>query len=283
MKKSKIGAVIENTEQGPTSSVIPVLKKKDAIKKKRNGNSVPKRIVNDGLEEVTVDDLFIPRFKLLQPLSKILMEEGFSGRAGQFVNTLTKECIDKFYFIPLQFSKYVIERDIQGKVAEIYMCNALLQNREMCNERWHYNISEAEQKKYTLVYSIIALKIEEDINDADEIVNLSNLFIMNFVKTNIAKAKQILTVVKLSGQNAKTPRPYLCNFIFADSSEKKTNDKGTWYVHKPVMFRFTPEDIVERALSLIACLKQDAAKDAVKKEGQEYADEAKPIGDDIPF
>lgn len=265
--------------------------KKDIEAKKEESKAVMNlddMDIDDGLDEVSKDDIIIPRLKLMQSNSEMVTEEGVPP--GKIADTVTAEFFDKVRILPLKFSKRIVHRaeggkgELFGEIIGSYgpedAGKAPIDIRNMFSPQGYYSQDAEKRKMYTLVFSILALNISsvvantKDLKDKDpaEIANPENIVVMNFINTNLKPAQQIISTMKKK-------RMKLFQVIYEINVQSKKNNKGSWYVLSPTIMKFLMPDvehdarILQAVISLIREFQKFDAKDYVEAEAEDISSE----------
>jgi hypothetical protein len=228
-------------------------KKKKEITEKKEKNELIEQMNEhtDGLEDTGLDDLMIPRMKLLQPNSEPVLENK-EFDAGTYLNTVTNETEESFVFLPLRFSKYIMEREpapkgqLFGPVMNTYRPGderEFPHIRGLFSPQGYYAQSKEDQKRLTLIYTMFGVNINDVIDEAKDIAKLTpedvsdpgKLCVVNFINTNLQSCKKLIT-------QAKFTKKKLWRTVFNMEVKLKKNDQGTWYVMNPQLMGTLQDD-----------------------------------------
>jgi len=172
-----------------------------------------------GFDDIDMDDLIIPRLRLLQALSEAVTSE--KGKSGQFQNSLTEEVFDgPLEFIPLMFKNGAVYFQ-PGEGLKCKSVDGVTSiNGDRCaecpfNEYWKkWKDDKPPQCAGTKEFTIAQ---RSTITDA-----APNIMVLTFMKTSFGLGKKLISMARLTGQD-----------LFANSysleSIKTKNDKGTFF------------------------------------------------------
>lgn len=185
-----------------------------------------------GLEEVGTEDLAVPYVSILQKQSKLMDIEGFPGKPGMFVHTITRDLYDGadgIDVIPchfrrfwreitedLQNPKFIAEHPANWPLAKDAEFNAEMR-RHVCRDGTHAN---QIMRFYCLLVSPVAIP---------------QPVCLTFKGSQIRKAKawnSMLSVMTMEvvhdGQVKKLPAPTFMS-IWNLKTVREQNDDNTWF------------------------------------------------------
>ena len=175
-----------------------------------------------GFEEaVDQSDLIIPRAKVLQPLSEDLSEAGTELRAGQIINSLTKEVLPPKFSAIFYFKEYIRFNARSNKDAGFdpeYAPGALMwRTRDSNDSRVKSQCEFGPNGEHPLALTTL--------NFFCLFEGQSMPAILSFAKTSYKAGKNLLSLAKLRG-GAMFIRKYKLTPVLVK------NDKGTYYILK---------------------------------------------------
>lgn len=175
-----------------------------------------------GFEEpIEREDLLIPRAKLLQPNSPEVIEPAYEGkfRAGQIINSLTKDVLDAEFVPVFKFTNWIRfnPRDEKafGYMSEfgpgdmIWSCNDPLDERVQTEGKWGEDGSPPIATKFLNFFCVFK--------------GSPMPVILSFSKTSFKAGKQLLSLAKFAGCDMFA-RKYML------TAKQEINSKGTYFV-----------------------------------------------------
>lgn len=157
---------------------------------------------------ITAADLHLPRVAVLQALSKQVQDDGDKYRQGMLINTLTQEVLPSpLIFTPVFVFKNVIKWKPRSEGGGM-IYKTLNFTKEVLRD-----ISWDKEKKPVA---------DQYINAVCLVDGQDMPLIISFCKTSLKAGQDLLTFVQLSG--------YAHRYQYELTSQKTTNDKGTYYV-----------------------------------------------------
>lgn len=159
-------------------------------------------------DNITSQDLRLPRVALLQALSPLVQNEGDKYKQGTFIDTLTQEVLPTpLSFVPV----FVFANVIKWKPRS-----------EGGGMLWKTINPTAEQLKETQFDGAKRPTADRYINAVCLIAGQSTPLIVSFCKTSLKAGQDLATLIQLSGCAWK--------FNYILEAIKTKNDKGTYYV-----------------------------------------------------
>lgn len=195
-----------------------------------------------GFEDDTMDDLIIPRIKVMQALSPEVQDG--KAKVGDIVNSLTLERLNDKVFIPVcKFNNHVYWRDrndgggiicraADGKTGQ--MEDGSVKYCAQCRLCEFDNTKSGREALPKCTKYINFLGFFED-----EMVPI----ILSFAKTNMAEGKKMYSMAKVSRQN-------IWNFGYKLTSKEKTKNANRWYIIDPVSAGQTSDDMRQIGMEL---------------------------------
>ena len=209
-----------------------------------------------GQEEVEVssNDLVIPKLWLMQPLSEMVAEKELA-KAGEIVDSLSEEVIggpDKpVKIVPFKVEKLWYTIKDNGDKGELVSIDAVTKENEGLEREY-----ELDGDKYKRMFTYKFFCVKE---------GSSLPFIIIFKSTSIRAGKQMFTEMYIKNRMAgKSPAAKYMEI----SSEKKKNEKGTFFVFTVKAGDDAPVELQTMALDWFKTLKVETFKEA--------SDDAKP-------
>lgn len=176
----------------------------DLVKKQDNALMNTKaRGFEDNIDN---SDLIIPRAKKLEAMSPELQDEGLTLKAGQIINSVTKEVLPE-EFIPVFFNKTWIKFDPKTRDM-VYRTNDPDDSRLVEDSKWHGD----EPPQATAFLNFFSF-----------FPGVSMPIIVSFCNTSYKTGKQLLSLARFSGGDMFGRKYKL-------TTKKTQNDKGTFYV-----------------------------------------------------
>ena len=170
-----------------------------------------------GMENVSSGDMSTPQIKLMQAMSPELQEMD-GVKAGQLLNSVTREVYDELYVVSLYYESRV---PIFGKKDRSFIdsCDTVAEANTIVaglpGNPDDYDISE------TKTQYCVALKVDDKGN-----VSADFPFVMYFKKTGIRVSNDWNSQIN----NIYGTQTARWAGIWKLSSTKKSNDRGTWFV-----------------------------------------------------
>lgn len=190
-----------------------------------------------GFEDLTADDMVIPRISILQKMSPQVDEDNPSyvegAKAGAMLNSVTGEIYTKdgFRFVPVhrvhEFLEFV-PRDLGGgfKGSHAPDSEVVKKAREAVGGNWgKISVVDGEGAGNTLneTFQVYGLLVDGD-NFAPAVLSFSS--------SNIKQYKRWMTMarsVQLRGQDGHRFTPPLFAHLYQVSTQYQENAKGSWY------------------------------------------------------
>ena len=184
-----------------------------------------------GSEAVSTEDMGIPVLAVLQSTSDEL-ETVEGARAGLFCNSITKELATKVFVINLLFRKsYAVfrKRTHGGGFHGTYSteAEAIAKRATLPGDLESYDIIETGEHVLLLL-------------DAEGKPNHTAL--MRFKSTGLAISRTWNSEINLTNQGSARFAT-----VWELTSQKKSNDKGTWYLVKPTYAGWASEELYKAA------------------------------------
>ena len=216
---------------------------KVATKKEENtqvSTNLNPPMAEDGSSYVNSNDTIIPRIHLMQGLSKLVEEE--KAKTGEFVNSQNEEVIcprdTALRFTPVKFWKtwVKLEANPGGKDKYIEEFPYTPTNCNLPREQ----VEEGKLIKYMETHNHLVL-LNKDIeayskaleNGDDDAILWP--YLLSLKSTGLMASKSILSEMqkfKMASQMTGKAQKEIFHKYFELSSEKKENDKGTFYIPK---------------------------------------------------
>ena len=180
-------------------------------------------------DEVTADDLLIPFLSILQPMSPQILEADDDDKpallkAGNYFNSVTGELVsakDGLAIQPVLFQTVVVEwkpREQGGGIAGRYeMTDPFIREKRKENGNSMVGLKNGDNDLIETVYLYCNLLSD----DGNEVVGFG---VFPVKSTSLQPVKGFRTAMQM----VKGKPPYFA-FRAKLSSEKKSNDQGTWY------------------------------------------------------
>lgn len=161
-----------------------------------------------GLERGESDDLVLPHLHLMQPMSKLVTDEGH--KIGTFVNGLTKEVFTEAIFTPVVYSKFYRYYRQTGKKMEYEGKTFDRNDVKLQGKRWYADKTQPELKsEVETVMSFICL------------IDLKPV-VIQFSKSSTPGGKKLYTLASLS-------RADLWTYTYKLKSIKNQKEDGTFF------------------------------------------------------
>lgn len=159
-------------------------------------------------DNITSQDLRLPRVALLQALSPLVQNESEKYKQGMFIDTLTQDVLPTpLVFVPVFIFANVIKWKTRSEGGGML---------------WKTINPTAEQLKETQWDGIKKPTADRYINAVCLLAGQTTPLIVSFCKTSLKAGQDLATLVQLSGCAWK--------FSYVLDSIKTKNDKGTFYV-----------------------------------------------------
>ena len=189
--------------------------------------------VPTGNEQVTGDDLALPQLKLLQPMSPAVVEDG--APVGKFFDTVSNETFDAVYVINLRYTAEAtiwMKRAAGGGMVARYD-----------------TVKEAQAAMADMTNKADVEIVETSIHDllrldraTGEIVTPCRYFMTGTARqTSRSWNSMIMKKSELAPRYAS---------VWDLSVERKTNNKGTWFVPQVTWLAWADESLFNQALSI---------------------------------
>lgn len=195
-----------------------------------------------GFEDDSMDDLIIPRIKIMQALSPEVQDQ--KARVGDIVNSLTLERLNDKVFIPVcKFNNHVYWRDrsegggIICRAADGKMGQMEDGSTKYCAQCRLCEFDNSKQGREALP------KCTKYINFLGFFADDMMPIILSFAKTNMAEGKKMYSMAKVSRQN-------IWNFGYKLVSKEKTKNNNRWYIIDPVSNGQTSDDVRQIGMEL---------------------------------
>lgn len=176
-------------------------------------------------DNITSQDLRLPRVALLQPLSPIVQRDGEKYKPGAFVNTLTQDVLaTPVRFTPCFIFKNVIKWKPRSEGGGMIYKTTKLDDKVLQDLQWDGPNKPAA---------------DQYINAVCLIEGQETPVVISFCKTSLKTGQDLATLCQLSG--------YAWKYSYLLTAEKVTNTKGTFYV-----FRVSRGSVNEETMQKIA-------------------------------
>ena len=195
-----------------------------------------------GFEDDSIDDLIIPRIKIMQALSPEVAEG--KAKIGDIINSLTIERLNDKVFIPV--SKFnnnvwwrdrsegggIICRSADGKMGlredgKTYVC-------AQCRKNEFNNSKTGKEALPICTKYINFLGFFEDEYTP---------IILSFSKTNMAEGKKMYSMAKVARQN-------IWNFGYKLGTKEKAKNNNRWWIIDPVAAGATSDEVRKIGMEL---------------------------------
>lgn len=224
-----------------------------------------------GFEDMSKEDLQLPRVKLLQSMSRELQDEALDLKPGQIINSLTKEVFKTLEFIPIVFSKMWIKwRDMQAGGGIEWISSDQNDERVIEGTIWHDGIRPEVTTYLTFLV----------VMNAD----FSKPMTLAFANMSFPTGRKLLSLARFAND-------HLFAHSYTLSSRKEKNDKGTFFIYD--VFQGKKNDEKTRALAEKLYYSYFEIRHAVAKESaklqeeegnsQAEATDSEKLENDIPF
>lgn len=190
-------------------------------------NELIEDLQNSGFENVGVDDVAIPRIKILQSNSPVVMEGSVEGaKAGVFFNTATNEIIkDELIVIPCAFQKLWLEwaPKPSKKLIAMHDEQSAMELLKKChkNEKGKDITPDGNTIAQSSSHYVVVIKQDGSLERA----------IIDFASTQIKKSKKWLaTMMSLQitiGDRRLTAPMFSHSYSFR--TVKEENGEGQWF------------------------------------------------------
>jgi hypothetical protein len=181
---------------------------------------------DSGVEDMGIDDIAIPRIKILQSNSPIVLDGSVEGaKAGKFYNTATGEVSDKLNVIPCSFQKAWLEwaPKPSNKLVKIHDEQSATELLQKCHK-------DAKHKDITPDGNTLAMSCSQFCVIIKENGSLERV-VIDFASTQIKKSRKwnasILSLQVVVGGKRYTAPMYSQSYIFTTTLEKNT--EGQWF------------------------------------------------------
>jgi hypothetical protein len=202
---------------------------------------------NSGFENVDVEDVAIPRIKLLQSNTPAVQEGTVPGaKAGAFLNTATNEVYPELEVIPCAFQKQYLEWGPKplGKLVRIHDDIAAAELLKKCHKGGKKGMDDITPDGNTLKASCSHYAVIVKPDGSLERV------IIDFASTQIKKSKKWLaTMMGLQvtiGDRRFTAPMFSHSYTVKSAIEK--NDEGSWFGYSIT----TPKPVEDRTVYAFA-------------------------------
>ena len=187
-----------------------------------------------GLEGADKDSFAIPFITILQPLSPVVVDEIVDGaKAGLFFNTVSQQLAKDIQFVPVAFQRKFLRWSprekgggYKGEYSPIDVELDRVEGMMKGDDGRYYiggtNPKEHDQLKDTRNHFVLVLRPEGGWSPA----------LISLASTQIKRSKRLLSRiqgVQLRGANGQLFTPPSFSHIYSASTEKESNDQGTWY------------------------------------------------------
>lgn len=195
-----------------------------------------------GQEGVDRDSRAIPFLVVLQPLSPVVVDETVEGaKAGMLMNSVTQELYTEAFFVPCAFQRRFLRwgaRENNGggfkgefTVAEAVAIRERGEVKELENRLYYPESDGSINPKKSDRLSDTRSHWGLLMTAADE--NFGQPIIISLTSSGIKISKNFISridsVKKLRADGTRFTPPSFSQ-VFRVGSEKKTNEKGTWFV-----------------------------------------------------
>lgn len=181
------------------------------------------------------EDLVLPHLLLMQPMSKLVTNEGH--KIGTFVNTLTKEVLDNPTFTPVVFSKFYRLYRQNGTKME-YEAKVTDKNDQRLVGRRKYAEGDLKSEIETVMSYICLINMQPTV--------------IQFSKMSMNGGKKLYTLASLS-------RADLWANTYKLVSIKTSNEKGTFFTKDVEPLGVTDEKTLALADDLFSAFGDRAA------------------------
>jgi hypothetical protein len=243
-----------------------------------------------GLENITSNDIAIPYFRILGPLSpQVNKRDGKyiqGAEPGMFFNSATSEIYEGekgIYVIPCYYQRKFVEwtpRDKGGGRVAIYDIDNPIQQRTTKNEKGTDILPNGNELADTAEFYVILLTDEGP-----------SFALISMTSTQLKKSRKWNTIIKnqryQNNLGLFKPMPMM-SVVYHLRTVEERNDKGTWFGYEMAKDRFLNlEDDEDHALFQMGVAFHDSvSKGAVKVVTDEEGAGATAPGmpdDNIPF
>lgn len=188
-----------------------------------------------GFEDDTVDDLIIPRIKVMQALSPEVQDG--KAKVGDIVNSLSIDKLNDKVFIPVcKFNNHVYWRDRADGGGII--CRAADGRMGIMEDGSTHACSTCRKCEFDNTK-----QGREALPKCTKYINFLGFFeedlmpiILSFSKTNMAEGKKMYSMAKVTRQN-------IWNFGYKLVSKEKSKNGNRWYIIDPVSNGATSDEM----------------------------------------
>lgn len=201
-----------------------------------------------GLEHADKDSFAIPFILCLQPLSPVVVDGTVEGaKAGLFMNSVTNELYEKLEVIPCSFRRSFLRwtprekgGGFKGEYSPVDVELGKVEGMQLGEDGRYYiggtNPKEHDRLSDTRLHFVLARNKNGTWSPA----------LVSFASTQIKKSKRWtarIQGIQLTNAQGKAFNPPSWSHVYELSSQKESNEKGTWFGVEVNMLR--PVDSIE--------------------------------------